>query len=444
MPRDASRPIGVLGLRNLTAAVDRLAAGAAWTAIGAVFSRGAPLLYAIIIARSLGREAAGEFAMVQSTGAAVLTLTGPGLHTVATRVFAQQREAGVDTAFSVGQIIRSAWTMGLIGAVALALAAGWTATHILGAGQLASATRTGGGLMVLFGTLSTVCAGALLGLHRFRSIAAANFVTGAIGVAGVSCGAIFGGVTGAALGLAVSYAAGYLVLRKALPKASSAQPPPRDSEGMQQFMRSSVLLGAAYAINGASNWAAMSGLARSSHGYADVALFAVANQWQTAILFIPSAFSIVLLPRLSGLLWRRDGPALRQTLAATLLVNVVLACAGIVVVVLCAQGLLRLYGPAFVGGEATIYAMAIASIPVTVANLTSQVMYAQGLMVGSLCAQTSYAAALLMLSGWLISDAGAFGLAVATAGAHCALIGANVVAIALDRRAARRAAKARG
>ena len=88
--------------------------------------------------------------------------------------------------------------------------------------------------------------------------------------------------------------------------------------------------------------------------------------------------------------------------------------------------------------------MAIASIPVTVANLTSQVMYAQGLIVGSLCAQTSYAAALLILSGWLITDAGAFGLAVATASAHCVLIGANVAAIALNRRAARRAAKTRG
>jgi len=194
------------------------------------------------------------------------------------------------------------------------------------------------------------------------------------------------------------------------------------------------MLGVCHGIYAAGNWFAMSSLARSPHGFADVALFAVANQWQTAILFVPSALSFVLLPRLSGLIGRGDRDMFRDTFAATLVVNVMLAVVGILVVVLLAPAILALYGPAFRGGEPAVYAMALAAVPVAVANLTSQALFAKGMMRASALTQMAYGVTIVALAACLIPAAGAFGLAVATAGAHCCLALGNALALAVANR----------
>jgi len=440
----ALRVIRRLGLTKLASVMHRMAGAAAWTVAAAGFSRGAGLVYAIIIARLIGKEEAGEFAMVQNTGTLLLTLTGSGLHTIAAKELAQRDEVGRATAPVIASITRAAWLAGLAGCLALVLAGDWIVTALFGAANLASATRFGGGLIVLFGTLLAARTGALLGMNRFRSIALSHLVTGVFGLLGVWSGAMLAGVTGAAIGLGASSAVGYVVLQKAISVAGRSQRGPLESEKSRELARSLAMLGLCYGIYAAGNWFAMSSLARSSHGFADVALFAVANQWQTAILFVPSALSFVLLPRLSGLIGRGDRGMFRDTFAATLVVNVLLAVVGILVVVLLAPAILALYGPAFRGGEPTVYAMAIASIPVTVANLTSQALFAKGMMRASALAQMTYGVAIVALAAWLIPAAGAFGLAVATAGAHCCLALGNALALtAANREGSSRRSNAR-
>lgn len=416
------------------AVVDGMASGAAWSAIGAIFSRGALMLYAVIIARCLGKEAAGYFSIVQSTGLLVLSLTAPGLHTAATKELARRNETDTANGAIVSSIVRAAWLMGLLGGGALFVSGDLIVTKILNVPALAVATSVGGGLIVLFGTLAGVCGGALVGLHRFRPIAMANFASGAVGLVVVSLGAVAGGVTGAVIGLAVTYTVNYILLRRALPANAARSEVERDMRNAAQLIRASLPLVVSYSIYGLSNWLAVCILGRSAHSYGAVASFAVGNQWQTAILFLPSALSLALLPRLTGLLSLGDATRFRHTFAVTLAANLGLASVGVVLVTVCARLVLRLYGPEFAGGEPILYAMALGSIPVVLANLTSQVVYAKAMMRAAVSTQVAYGVVLVALAAWLVPSFGALGLALATVGGHCALAVGNALAIVAARR----------
>jgi len=418
---------------RLFTALNGMASGAVWTAIAAVFARGAPLLYSIIIARSLGKEAAGQFSIVHTTGLLVIALTGPGLHTVATKELARRHGGGDAGQRLVASVMRAAWLMGVVGSCALVLAADWIVANVLGNSALASAIRFGGGFVVLFGTLAAVGNGALLGLHRFRSIAAANFISGAVGLVAVSVGALGAGVTGASLGLAGAYAANYLMLRRGLEVRTQGESSQDAVIGTRRWIHMSLPLSVSYGIYGGANWLAIAALGRSTHGYGAVAMFSVGNQWQTAILFLPTALSAVLLPRLSRLLSMEDSAGFDHTFRAALLTNIGLGVIGMLVVIVCAQLLLTLYGPEFRGGETTLRIMALASIPVICSNLTSQVLYARGMLRASIWTQLSYAVALIGLALWLVPTYGSLGLALATAGGHCVLAVANGTAIAAAR-----------
>jgi O-antigen/teichoic acid export membrane protein len=409
-----------------------MTSGAVWTAIAAIFARGAPLLYSIVIARSLGKEVAGQFSIVQSTAMLVVGLTGPGLHTVATKELAG-RDAGGGGQSLVVSAIRAAWLMGLVGSAALVLAADWIAANVLGGSTLAAAIRLGGSLVVLFGTLVAVGNGVLLGLHRFRPIAEANFVSGTVGLVAVSLGAIAAGVTGAVIGLGGAYAANYFMLRRGFGVRTQGRPARDAIVGTRRWIQMSLPLSVSYGIYGVANWLAIAALGRSAHGYGAVAVFYVGNQWQTAILFLPTALSVVLLPRLSRLLSLEDSAGFHHTFGVTLLTNIGLGIAGVLVVVICAQPLLTLYGPEFRDGEATLRVMALGSIPVIVSNLTSQVLYARGMLRAAMWIQVPYTLALMALAVWLIPAHGALGLALANAGAHCVLAIANGTVIAIER-----------
>jgi len=420
----------------MTGLLNGMTSGAVWMAIAAIFARGAPLLYSIIIARTLGKEAAGQFSIVQNTGLLVLALTAPGLHTVATKEFAQRNAKGGIGKSQVGSVMLAAWLMGLIGSAALVLTADWiVAKVLLSDSALTVAIRIGGGLLVLFGTVSAVGSGALIGLQRLRSIATAQFISGAVGVAAVSLGAAVAGVTGALVGFSAAYAVNYLMLQRGLGARAYASTLGADIAQVRHWVLMALPLSVSYGITAAGNWLTISALGRSAHGFGAVAMFSVGNQWQTAILFLPTALSVVLLPRLSRLLALRDAASFQHTFGAVLLTSLGLGIGGVFVVVICARPLLALYGPEFRDGETILRVIALGAIPVIFSNVTSQVLYARGMLRASIWTQLPYAAALVALALWLIPRYGALGLALATAGAHCVLAIANGTAVAVERSA---------
>ena len=69
----------------------RLGRGIAWNAMAAVFTNGANLLTALVLANLLGRETFGEFAIVQSTIASVAGIAQVATGLTATKFVAQYR-----------------------------------------------------------------------------------------------------------------------------------------------------------------------------------------------------------------------------------------------------------------------------------------------------------------------------------------------------------------
>src|SRR5579872_1595503 len=63
----------------------RLLHGISWTLLGGVVAQGTVLLNSVILARVLGRQLYGQFAMIQSTTVALTCLAGMGLGITATK-----------------------------------------------------------------------------------------------------------------------------------------------------------------------------------------------------------------------------------------------------------------------------------------------------------------------------------------------------------------------
>src|ERR1035437_1799042 len=73
------------------AASERLLRGVSWTTAGCVLGQSASFASSVIVARILGKEAFGHFAMIQTTVAAFSTLAGLGLGTTATKYVSEYR-----------------------------------------------------------------------------------------------------------------------------------------------------------------------------------------------------------------------------------------------------------------------------------------------------------------------------------------------------------------
>lgn len=329
----------------------RLAWGAFWSLIGAVVSQGSILVASVIAARILGTVGFGELAIINSTVGMFGVFAGFGLGMTATKYVAEFR---VEDPARAGRIIAlssvvALATGGLI-SLALFIFAPFLAARTLAAPHLVLEFRIGA-LLLLCNALNGAQTGALCGFEAFKAIAHANLLRGLYSfpatVGGVLLGRLPGAVCGLVLAAAIACLVNQWVLRSECRRAAVPiryRAIASERRVLWDFSLPAFLSGAMVAP---ATWAVATMLVNQPNGYAEMGVFNAANQWRTALLFLPGLIGQVVVPILSSLQNAGGRHPARRVLLGAVLTNGLCTIPVVLVLLPCSSWIMSFYGDTF-------------------------------------------------------------------------------------------------
>lgn len=399
----------------------RLIRAAAWSFVGAGLSRTLGLASSIFVARILHKEVFGELGIIQSTSGMFAAFAGLGLGLTATKYVAEFRDRDPRRAGQVIQLSRTlSVAVGGVMTVVVLVSSGWLSAHVLGAPMLRNPLRVGAMLLIL-GALNDSQLGALAGLEAFKRIALLALWSGLLTFPLTVGGAFVGGLNGALWGLVGVSVAGCLLGQVALRRETASLGLPLINRGLGAQLKLvwSFALPAALAgiVTTSVTWACNAMLVNSPGGYAEMGVFSAANQWRSAILFIPATIGTAALPILANLRGEKDRFRYGKVLRYNVLVSASLAALVALPVVFLAPHIMASYGEGFRGGGVVLTILAVTAILMAAAAVIGQAIASLGRMWAGLWLNSVWAIVLLA-TAWQLIGWGARGLAIATAVAY--------------------------
>jgi O-antigen/teichoic acid export membrane protein len=411
----------VLAGTRPTRLAQRLLSAAAWTTIGSIASRVLILGATIVTARILGQETFGGFGVVQSTTMMFSVVAGFGMGITATKFVAELRTSDPRRA---GQIVGlSLWTAaasGLTTAVVVYFLAPWLASRSLAAPWLTAAIRDSA--VILFATaLTGAQTGALAGLESFETIALLNIATAVLSWPAVIAGALYAGLPGAVRGLAIGSLVPAVMGQWLLHRQSNNHGVEIDYGGCwaarRVFATYSVPAVLAGLMTAPTTWLCNAILVRQHDGYSQMGLLTAATQWRTAVLYVPSLASSVMLPILATLVGEKDRARYSKVLRANVAFSAGSALLVAVPVVLFANSIMSRYGDGFSEGASILELLVISAVLAAALTGIGQVIATAGNMWLGFLFNVIWSLSIVVLS-WLLRAQGAHGIAVATCGAY--------------------------
>lgn len=413
----------VFSLRE-SALFQRLLRGFGWSVAGVVLGRVATLLASVIVARELGRHAYGEFALLQSTTVMLGELGGLGVGVAAAKLLGQyrtrqpQRAGGIVTL----NLLAPAVLGGLL-ALALWMAREPVAAYLFENPGL-SPLITFIALSLFFASINGAIAGVLTGLEQFRGAAMLMLAISVLTAIGQIVMVQRQGIDGVLMAVIVANAVGTLlgarILAHSLQDCGLRIDMPNARRELITLWSINVPAMASALLVVPVTWATGVILVRQPQGYAEMAVFNIANQWKMAMLIAPTVLGNVLLPTLSRLAGGDDHGRFRQAIRLQLLANG--AGAALVVVIMCAGAstLLGFYGEDYQSDTPVLWLMFAVAGLMTVNAVVGNALTSAGHLWMGLSMNAAWALVLLA-AAWLLCPAmGAAGLAWAYLAAYVA------------------------
>jgi len=271
---------------------------------GAFIQRGASLLVGIYIARFLGADMLGGYALILSNiymFGAFLTF---GITPVASKYISQY--INTEDVESVGVVVLVLFfistILGLLVSTFVFFLSDYIAVQLYSMPEMSSLLKYGA-ISIFFMAVSAFFTGMLMGYEEFRKVSRLNAFNGLMSALLIAISATYYGLDGMAISIVISQ---FLVMCFSIiaifPLTSGYQFNASSTiyrlhlRGMSIFSLSSFMTGV---LQGAANWFCLFMLVRASDNLKELAVFHIANQWYSLILFIPNVASTVLLPYLS-------------------------------------------------------------------------------------------------------------------------------------------------
>lgn len=396
---------------------DGLASAAFWNSIAVMLARGLPIIGMLLAARILGRETFGQLGIVHNTAMMLQVFAVAGLGEMATAFIARWRRSEPERA---GRIITLCYGFALFSGtlflVGLLGSADLVAGVVLTADGLTEELRITGLLLFVI-TVAAVQTGMLMGFEAYRAMAAANLVGGTASAALLALGAQSGGVAGALYGLTFAMAAqsllNHVLIRRAM-RAHGIRPglrlPREELPLLWTFNLPGFLTLALWTV---PTWTAAVLLVRQPDGMAEMGLFAAANQWFAALMFLPRVLTQVLLP----LYARRLADDLLTSASTLALTSAHLVALGILpiigVMIALSPWIAALYGPEFAAHVAVFACLFAAAGVAAPQGALTNYLVARERMWTRFAINVAWAA--LLLGGTVILlEHGALGVSIAT------------------------------
>jgi O-antigen/teichoic acid export membrane protein len=388
-----------------------------WNGLAAVCARGFPILGMLIAARVLGREAFGELGIVYQTTMTLQVFVVLGLGTTATTFVASWLQADPERVPRIMILCYGMTTLtGGLFAIGFIVGADWIASVVLASPALADELRLGG-LLAFLVALGAVQHGMLIGFKAFRDMALANFLGGTATAGLLATGAYIDGVVGALYGFGIAlllrWLLNSLLIRRAMRRHGLRMRfslPRAELPLLWSFSLPGVLTMALWTL---ATWSASALLVRQPDGLAEMGLFAAANQWFSALMFVPGVLTQVLLPtyaeRLAGK-QRVEAGSLALRSAYILLLGMS-PLVGLLMVI--SPWIASLYGPEFANGGAVFAVAFVAAGVMAPYGALTNYLVARQRMWSRFAISLLWTVVLLVAAAILV-DFGAIGVASAT------------------------------
>lgn len=284
----------------------RLASGSFWNAILNLYGKGISFIGTIIIIRLIGRDAFGEFGMVNTTISMFGMFTTFSISQTATKYIAQYRNSDKEKA---GRIIGLSFlfsaALGFTMFALVMIFAKTLANYSLHAPHLVSSLQLMA-IGLLFGSVNGAQNGVIAGFEAFKANTIWGVILGTINVLIKVTLTWFYGFKGAVIGMTIepvlTYSATYFLTRKIINKNQITiqyKGAIRESGILLNYSLPSILTGL---LVFPTNWYSMSLLTNSADGYHELGAYNAANQWYNVLIFIPYILVASFLPVFSEML----------------------------------------------------------------------------------------------------------------------------------------------
>lgn len=361
----------------------RLISGAFWSVLGSSASNGINIIAFIILARIISQESYGELGIIRSTLNLFVVAAGMGLGNTATKYIAQYRKLNPKYAgniYALSNVLSI--LISIVAVCCLLLLSDSLATNSLKAPHLSTSIKLGA-FVLFFTTINSIQSGALNGLEAFKKSSINQILAGVIKNILLLILGFYYGVEGCVVALGIG-----CILLGLLNLISISQEFSKfnitwdlkhfDKKTFEVIWKFSIptLLSSLMVIP--VLWWAKTILIGAT-GYAQMAIFDVADQWSLAVIFVPSALSNILLPILSNTLSDGTREQYLKLIKTNLLLNFLIASAIALVIIVASPYLLELYGPEYNDCKPIIFMM-IATVCMAICNIAGQIVASQGEM----------------------------------------------------------------
>ena len=168
---------------------------------------------------------------------------------------------------------------------------------------------------------------------------------------------------------------------------------------------------------GPANWLCNAFVVNQSGGYGEMGLFNAANQWRTAILFLPATLASVALPMLSNLQGWANARNYRKVLKVNLGLTFLSSAAVALPVALLAPWIMSRYGASFRAGSNVLILLCVVSVVMATLSVVGQTIASEGRMWFGFSLNAIWATVLIG-SCFLLRERGALGLCLANLAAY--------------------------
>jgi O-antigen/teichoic acid export membrane protein len=263
--------------------------------------------------------------------------------------------------------------------------------------------------------------GVLAGFEAFKTVASVNFYAGIASFPLLIGGVLWLGLEGAVWGLVASQALNCLLSYAAIRREARRAAVPLVFAGWWRERRLiwTFSLPAVFSaiLGGPVFWACSAMIVNQPDGYGEMGVFNAANQWRTAIQFLPGMMAMAALPMLSSLQGPEDAARFRKMLKANLLLSFGAAMIAALPIALLSPLIMAAYGKGFASGAIVLVILCGAAVISATLNVIGQAIASQGRMWVGFMLNALWAAGMLGTCA-LWKGMGATGLALASLAAY--------------------------
>jgi O-antigen/teichoic acid export membrane protein len=396
--------------------------GVAWNVVGAVVQQGGALASAVVVARVLGPQVYGRFALIQSSLIAMTTVASLALGVTATKFVSEYRVSQPEKAGRIlGLASLVAITAATVFSVGLFLASAHWIPGVQHDESLVYGARVGAAY-VFFVTLNGYQLGAVVGFESFRAV---GRIGAAYGCATLLLSWLLTKATGLRGAVAAQAIAAFLLwlLYQAELRGECRRNGIRvDYSGAWReravLWHFSLPAACSGILASTAIWWCNAHLVRIS-GYTEMAVFTAVNTLRSVVLFVPAVVGRVAAPLLNRLRSRGDHQSYERTFWVSVAVNAAIALAFAVPLIVWGPSLSKIFGKGFVGTGLLVWTLLVAAVLEVVGGSMYQALFSAGTIWRNFGIMSVWAAMLTGVTVAATPTLGSAGIGVAYCSAWC-------------------------